>query len=89
MKISQYFVIEIIISKVNCKLRNYIYLLTCNDGRVQYVGESLAPLNKTMNIYRKEKPGCEILVNHCKNVCENASFTIQNVQKLTANAHKN
>ena len=42
-----------------------------------------------MNIHRKEKPGCEILVNHCKNVCENASFTIQNVQKLTANAHKN
>ena len=60
MRNRQYSVTDIIINKVNWKLRNYIYLLTCNDCRAQYVGESLTPLNKMVNIHRKGKPGCAI-----------------------------
>ena len=59
---------------ISCKLQNYIYLLTCMCCFVQYVGESVIPLHLRMNIHRKGKSGCEILINHFTKVCPNASF---------------
>ena len=34
---------------------NYIYFLNFNDFRVQYVGESLTPLNKRVNEHSQEE----------------------------------
>ena len=42
-----------------------------------------------MNVYRKGKSGCEISINHYKNVCKNASFTIQILENLPGNGYKN
>ena len=39
--------------KITCKLQNYVYLLTCKSCFVQYVGESVIPLHKRINIHRK------------------------------------
>ena len=59
-----YSAIDIKPEEVNCKLQNYIYLLTCTGCGIQYVGESIIPINKRMNIHRKGKSGCEISINH-------------------------
>ena len=75
--------------KINCKLQNYVYLLTCKSCNVQYVGESVIPLHKRMNIHRRGKSGCEISINHYKNVCPGSSFTIQIIEVLPGNGYKN
>ena len=86
----KYFAIDINnIAEIKCKLQNYIYLLTCTGCGIQYVGESITPLNKRMNIHRKGKSGCEIAINHYRNICKNASFRIQILEKLPGNGYKN
>ena len=60
----KYFAIYIKLDEVLCKLQNSIYLLTCAHSRIQYVGESIAPLNLRMNIERRGKSGCEISIDH-------------------------
>ena len=64
-----YFIRDIEPYQIHCKLQNYVYLLTCLSCGVQYVGESIVPVNFRMNIHRKEKTGCEILIDHFSNVC--------------------
>ena len=81
--------INISLSEINCKLQNYIYLLTRKSCGVQYVGESIVPLNLRMNIHRKGKSGCEISINHYTNVCPNSSFWIQILEKLPGDGYKN
>ena len=67
----KYYAIDIKnISEINCKLQNYIYLLTCTGCGIQYVGESITPVNLRMNVHRKGKSGCEISINHYRNVCK-------------------
>jgi len=56
---------------------------------VQYVGESVIPVNKRMNIHRKGKSGCEIAIDHYKNVCPGATFSVQILEKLPGNGYKN
>ena len=68
--------------ETHCKIRNYIYLLTCKNCSIKYVGESITPVNLRMNINRKGKSGCEHFINHCKNVCAGASFSIHVLEKL-------
>ena len=59
----QYSVIDVNINEVNCKLPKYIYLLICTDCGVQYVGGSIRPLKKRINIHRNGKSRCEIAIN--------------------------
>ena len=63
-------------------LRNYIYVVTCKNCGIQYVGESIAPVNLGMTINRKGKSGCELSINHYKNVCKGTSFSIHILEKL-------
>jgi len=42
-----------------------------------------------MNIHRKAKSGCEIAIDHFKNVCPGANFTTLILEKLPGNGYKN
>ena len=73
---------DISLSAIHCKLQNYVYLLTCLSCGVQYVGESIVPVNLRMNVHRRGKSGCEILIDHFSNVCPGAEFSIEILEKL-------
>lgn len=75
--------------RITCKLQNYVYLLTCKSCFVQYVGESVIPLHLRMNIHRKGKSGCEVLINHFNHVCPNSSFFIQILEVLPGTGYLN
>ena len=81
-------VVDIDPQRFSCKLQNYIYLLSCSSCGLQYVGESISPLNRRMNTHRTAKSGCEISINHYKNVCPGATFKIQIIEKLPGNGYK-
>ena len=85
----KYTVVDIDPKMVHCKLQNYIYLLTCTKCFIQYVGESVITVNRRMNIHRRGKTGCEILIDHFTNVCSGSSFTIQILEKLPGNGYSN
>ena len=68
--------------ETQCKIRNYIYLLILKNCGIYYVTKSIAQANLRLNIYREGKSGCEHSINHYKNVCECASFSIQLLEKL-------
>ena len=61
-----YYSINIKSHEVHCKIRNYIYLLTYKNCGIQYVGESITPVNLGMNVHRKGKSDCEYSINHYK-----------------------
>ena len=84
-----YNAIDIEPHQVHCKLQNYIYLLSCKNCGLQYVGESIRPVNLRMNTHRKAKQGCEISINHYKHVCPGATFSIQIIEKLEGDGYKN
>ena len=63
--------------------------ITNRENSAIYVGESIKPLNKRMNIHRKGKSRFEISINHYKNVCKKIFFTIQITEKLPGNGNKN
>ena len=75
--------------EVRCKMRNYIYLLTCKTCGIQYVGESTIPINKRMNIHRSPDSACAHFANHYQNVCGDSSFSIQVIEKLDGTGFKN
>ena len=75
-------------SQIHCKLQNYIYMLSCSSCGVQYVGESIVPVNLRMNIHRRGKTGCEILIDHFSNVCPDATFSIDILEKLPGDGYK-
>ena len=77
------------IAHVHCKMQNYIYVLTCSSCCVQYVGESVVPLHLRMNIHRRGKTGCEIAIDHYRNVCPGATFSIQILESLPGNGYHN
>ena len=84
-----YSTIDVDIEDVHCKLQNYIYVLTCTSCLCQYVGESVCPVHLRMNIHRKGKSGCEIAIDHFKNVCPGATFTILILEVLPGNGYVN
>ena len=51
----KYFSIDIKLNEVHCKLQNYTYLLTCTHCGIQYVVESITPLNLRKNIFPEEE----------------------------------
>ena len=56
----KYFSTDIKPDEVHCKLQNYIYLQICTHCGIQYVGESITPLNLRVNNHRIGKSKCEI-----------------------------
>ena len=42
-----------------------------------------------MNIHRKGKSGCEIAIDHFKNVCPDATFTILILERLPGDGYVN
>ena len=44
--------------EVHYKLQNCIYLLTCTHSGIEYIGESITPLNLRINIHKSGKLGC-------------------------------
>ena len=77
-----YHAIDVDIRHVHCKLQNDIYVLCCSSCLVQYVGESIIPVHKRMNIHRTSKTGCEIAIDHFTNVCPGATFSVQIIEIL-------
>ena len=73
---------------IYCKFKNYIYLLACTHCGIQCVVDSTTPLNLRINIHRKQKSECEVSIDHYKNVCKNATFSIQVIGKLPGNVCK-
>ena len=84
-----YPVINVDVNDIHCKLQNYIYVIQCSSCLVQYVGESVIPVHKRMNIHRKAKVGCEIAIDHFKNVCPGATFSVQILENLPGNGYQN
>ena len=41
-----------------------------------------------MNIHRRGKSGCAVSIDYCRNVCKNATFSIQINEKLPGNGYK-
>ena len=41
-----------------------------------------------MNIHRRGKTGCEILIDHFSNVCPGAEFSIDILEKLPCDGYK-
>ena len=48
---------------------------------IQYVSESITPVNLRINIHRKGKSGYEHSIIHYKNICKGASFFIHILEK--------
>lgn len=55
---------------------------------MQYVGGSTALLNQRISIHRRIKSRCEISIYHYRNVCNNATFSIQATEKLPGNSYE-
>ena len=60
---------------------NFKTISTCTSCSIQYAGESITPLNLRMNIQGRGKSGYEISIDHYKNVCKNARFLFQIIEK--------
>ena len=74
---------------VDCHSSNVIYLLTCSNCGLQYVGETSQQLNARFTGHRAgiknpSKHGtCKILSNHLnKGLCKNAKYMVQILEKL-------
>jgi hypothetical protein len=75
--------------EINCKLQNFIYLLTCKSCHCQYVGETCIPLNKRLNIHRTSTAGCEVFIDHFSNCCKDQTFTIQVIEIFQGDGYEN
>ena len=74
---------------VNCATMNCIYLITCVNCFVQYVGETEQTLQNRFNLHRSSirnanKPTmCKRLCNHFqKGVCKNADYKVEILEVL-------
>ena len=86
--------------EVHCKLQNYIivytlwcsiwwnyiivYTLWCSICRWKYY--TIESKNKHS---QRRKSECEISIDHYKNVCKNATFSIHIIEKLPENGYEN
>ena len=67
--------------------QNLIYLCTCLKCNVQYVGETVQPLNKRINGHRTAKEGCEHEIKHRDEVCGGYHFKFQILEKLPGDGY--
>ena len=68
------------LENLDCHSQNLIYLLTCINCNIQYVGETTIPLHKRINSHRTEKTGSEHVINYYKECCKGYSFKIQIIE---------
>ena len=68
--------------------QNVIYLCTCLSCGIQYVGETIQPLNERINTHRTSKSGCEHCIKHCKETCNGYNFSFQILEKLPGNGYR-
>ena len=75
--------------KLTCHSSNLVYLLTCSNCGLQYVGETAQQLNARFNGHRvgmknpKKYGTCKILSNHFnKGVCKGSHYNVQIIEKL-------
>ena len=72
----------------SCKAANLIYLLTCNNCKLQYVGQTVQPLNMRINTHRSSilGKGCKLLSEHLSTApCTDHGFSVQILQYLPGN----
>ena len=74
---------------INCHSQNLIYLLTCSNCNVQYVGETTLPLHKRINIHRVAKTGCQHIIDHSKTTCKDSKFLIQIIEIFNGTGYDN
>ena len=67
--------------------QNTIYLCTCLKCNIQYVGETVQPLNERINGHRTSKEGCEHEIYHRDEVCGGYNFKFQILEKLPGNGY--
>ena len=72
---------------LSCKSQNVIYLLSCLRCNMQYVGETVIPLNKRINIHRTSKIGCDHMIDHFSDTCPNETFSIQIIEKFQGSGY--
>ena len=72
---------------LNCQSQNVIYLMTCNNCNIQYVRETTTPLNERMNRHRTAQSGCEHVLNHLKETCVGATFSIQILENFSGSGY--
>ena len=75
--------------KLTCHSSNLVYLLTCSNCGLQYVGETAQQLNARFNGHRvgmknpKKYGTCKILSNHFnKGVCKGSNYSVQIIEKF-------
>ena len=66
-----------------------IYLLSCNQCNVRYLGESTLPIHARINLHRRVKSRFEYVIKHFKNVCVGASFSVHIIEVLPRTGYNN
>ena len=74
------------VENINCHTQNIVYLLTCNECNIQYVGETIQPFNERMNGHRSSKAGCQHILDH-KDVCSDHNYSYQILEKLPGSGY--
>ena len=74
---------------LNCHSSNLVYLITCNNCSLKYVGETVQKLNErfafhnTCILYPNKYGFCRILSSHFnKGPCKNAEYSVQIIEKM-------
>ncbi len=74
---------------LNCHSSNLVYLITCNNCSLEYVGETVQKLNERFAfhntcILNPNKYGfCRILASHFnKGPCKNSEYSVQIIEKM-------
>ena len=80
------------ISIINCATSNCVYLITCQNCSIQYVGETGQTLRNRFNLHRssirnsQKINNCKILCDHFqKGLCKSADYTVQVIEALPEN----
>ncbi len=78
--------------ELKCQTENVIYLVTCKGCKVQYVGQTVQPLNKRFNNHRANIRNCKgasnsmVLSRHfSEGDCKGKEFDVQIVEKIAGN----
>ena len=74
---------------ISCHSQNLIYLLTCKNCNIQYVGKTALPLHKRINIHRKDKSRYKHMIKNFRNDCAGFLFTIQILEIFPGTGYKN
>ena len=74
-------------TKINCHSVNLIYLLTCDNCAIQYIGETVTQLSERMSHHfstlREGVSKCKRLCEHyTSGLCKDSTFTIRILEKL-------